>query len=148
MHDAKHVHTVSIFFNFLRFVVFKYGTVQRDGVTSGQWLFGHVVYSIVVYTVTLKVCHCCAAGTASSAKVSLPVVANPLLSLRLLALSPYLSFSLSLVLSFSLSLTHLCSLSLAIQAALVTNNWTIYNHIAIWSSMLVSEQELHRCYGC
>jgi uncharacterized membrane protein YiaA len=31
------------------------GNIQKDGVISGTWVFGHIVYSIVVYTVTLKV---------------------------------------------------------------------------------------------
>ena len=36
-------------------LAFKYGVIHGDGTVTGQWVFGHVVYSVVVYTVILKV---------------------------------------------------------------------------------------------
>ncbi|EGD72161.1 hypothetical protein PTSG_00182 [Salpingoeca rosetta] len=67
-------HSVILFW--LPLEMFRGDTITADGQVGGQWVLGHVVYSIVVYTVTLK-------------------------------------------------------------AALVTESWTIYNHIAVWGSALI-----------
>lgn len=39
-------------------VVFHGDNITADGQVGGQWVIGHIVYSIVVYTVTLKVVYC------------------------------------------------------------------------------------------
>eukprot|EP00730_Choanoeca_flexa_P004838 TRINITY_DN11817_c0_g1_i2.p1 TRINITY_DN11817_c0_g1~~TRINITY_DN11817_c0_g1_i2.p1 ORF type:complete len:1157 (+),score=344.14 TRINITY_DN11817_c0_g1_i2:140-3610(+) len=44
----------SLMLYWLPLQAFKQGAIHADGVITGQWLFGHVVYSIVIYTVILK----------------------------------------------------------------------------------------------
>ncbi|EDQ89125.1 uncharacterized protein MONBRDRAFT_8524 [Monosiga brevicollis MX1] len=44
----------SLLLYWLPLEAFKHDNIQNDGTVTGQWFFGHVVYSIVIYTVILK----------------------------------------------------------------------------------------------